>query len=485
MFFFVSSSSSHCATTDVINNLSLLQRGVVQTDDRLIARAVRQMFSLRRKLNKQVLVASLQKIFTSETSTEDQMKRRDGLVQYLDTDLDSSMSDETSTTTSEKVKIVPEVEVLLHILIVVNLLDTKQYATAVKSTDHLLQTLQQLSSRRTCYLLNSKAYFYYVRSHELSGTAMATVRPVLLNALRSAYLKHDNYSQATLINLLLRNYLHDNLYDAAYKLITKTPNVEFKSNGELARYNFYKGKISAIQLDYSDAYDSLMSAIRKAPQTGGKGFRVAANKMAIIVQLLLGEIPEKSVFLQKGMKKALKPYFDLTKQVKFGDLAQFRDVVEQYKNVYTRDRTYTLIQRIRQNVIRAGLKKISLSYSKISFNDICAKLQLDNPEDVEYIVAKAIRDGIIDATINHQGGYIKSRETADVYSTSEPAESFHKRLAYTLQLHNESVKAMRFPADVQKKTKKQLKEADENRKRQDELIDEIQNDEMDEEEGEL
>jgi 26S proteasome regulatory subunit N3 len=30
------------------------------------------------------------------------------------------------------------------------------------------------------------------------------------------------------------------------------------------------------------------------------------------VRLLLGEIPERTVFMQKGMKKALTPYFELT-----------------------------------------------------------------------------------------------------------------------------------------------------------------------------
>ena len=31
---------------------------------------------------------------------------------------------------------------------------------------------------------------------------------------------------------------------------------------------------------------------------------------------------------------------------------------------------------------------ISLSYAKISFSDVAQKLQLDSPEDAEYIVAK-------------------------------------------------------------------------------------------------
>lgn len=42
------------------------------------------------------------------------------------------------------------------------------------------------------------------------------------------------------------------------------------------------------------------------------GFRIQCNKWAILVRLLLGEIPERPVFIQKGMEKALRPYFELT-----------------------------------------------------------------------------------------------------------------------------------------------------------------------------
>lgn len=38
-------------------------------------------------------------------------------------------------------------------------------------------------------------------------------------------------------------------------------------------------------------------------------------------------------------------------------------------------------------------------------------MQLDCEEDAEYIVAKAIRDGVIDATIDHESGSMKSNVT--------------------------------------------------------------------------
>ena len=42
-------------------------------------------------------------------------------------------------------------------------------------------------------------------------------------------------------------------------------------------------------------------------------------------------------------------------------------------------------------MIRAGLRRISLAYSRISLADVASKLGLANVEDTECIVAKAIR----------------------------------------------------------------------------------------------
>ena len=41
-------------------------------------------------------------------------------------------------------------------------------------------------------------------------------------------------------------------------------------------------------------------------------------------------------------------------------------------------------------MIKTGLKRVSLSYSKISLADIAQKLGLDNNEDIELIVAKVL-----------------------------------------------------------------------------------------------
>jgi len=188
----------------------------------------------------------------------------------------------------------------------------------------------------------------------------------------------------------------------------------------------------------------------------------------------MGEIPERSVFRQPGLKQALAPYLQLTLAVRVGDLVTFHNVVNTHANLFRTDKTYTLIQRVHHNVIKTGLRKINLAYTRISFEDICTKLHLDSPDDAEFIVAKAIRDGVINATINHEGRYIQSKENLDVYSTQEPQAAYHKRIKFCLRTHNEAVKAMRFPPDAHKPS---LDTAKERREREQEIAKLVEEDE--------
>ena len=88
------------------------------------------------------------------------------------------------------------------------------------------------------------------------------------------------------------------------------------------------------------------------------------------------------------------PYYKLIQSVLEGSLADFEKLVANYRETFQKDRLYSMILRLNQIVIRIGLRKIYLSYSKISLKDISLKLNI-NEEDVEFIVAKALRDGIL------------------------------------------------------------------------------------------
>jgi 26S proteasome regulatory subunit N3 len=118
----------------------------------------------------------------------------------------------------------------------------------------------------------------------------------------------------------------------------------------------------------------------------------------------------------------------------------FQAALTTHEQAFLADDTYFLILRLRHFVIKTALRTITLAYSRISLRDVCIKLHLDSEEDTEYIVAKAIKDGVIDATIDHAGGYMQSRVARDVYETDEPQKHFNRRVDFCTEVYNESVR---------------------------------------------
>jgi 26S proteasome regulatory subunit N3 len=68
-------------------------------------------------------------------------------------------------------------------------------------------------NRRTLDILAARIYSYLSLAHERSGSGLAPIRSLLLGLHRTAVLRHDEVGAQTLLNLLLRSYLADNLYD--------------------------------------------------------------------------------------------------------------------------------------------------------------------------------------------------------------------------------------------------------------------------------
>jgi hypothetical protein len=156
----------------------------------------------------------------------------------------------------------------------------------------------------------------------LSPTVLtaASSSSLFLAAQRTASLRHDDETQASLINRLLRSYLHYSLYDQADKLISKTNFPTSAPNSQYARYHYYLGRIKAVQLDYTAAHTNLQQAIRRAPAPKlAPGFYQAVHKLFVVVELLMGDIPERSLFRHPVLEKALRGYFDIVK----GELSIF------------------------------------------------------------------------------------------------------------------------------------------------------------------
>lgn len=424
----------------------LLDNGSYSKETRRIARALRLTFLIRRKLTARVIFAFLD--FALVPGSEAHAIVSSFLPKGGEHEMEVDTA--TSAVPSSGKSTLAELEIFCYLIVLLFLIDQKMYNEAKACASASIARLKSLK-KRVADVLASKLYSFYSLSYELTDD-LAEIRGELLTLHRLTTLHHDELGQETLLNLLLRNYLHYNLYDQAEKLRSKAPSFGAHSNQQHCRHLFYVGKIQTIQLEYTDAKESLLQASRKAP-VAARGFRIQCNKWAVIVRLLLGEIPERTIFMQKGMEAALRPYFELTNAVRIGDLELFRGVAEKFSSTFDKDRTHNLIVRLRHNVIRTGLRNISISYSRISLADVAKKLRLDsaNPiADAESIVAKAIHDGAIDATLDHSNGCMLSKETGDIYSTTEPQSAFDSRIAFCLNMHNEAVRALRYPPNSHK-----------------------------------
>lgn len=444
------------AVEDIKEQCRFIRRSVETKEPRFVLRVLRSLPATRRKLTPTVLRTLFRSLYTNDVDKETGQE----LVKFLEV---APELDQTATPSRAKSAspLCPEVDVYLSLLVLIHLLDKNKGEEALQCANMLMAKIDS-HNRRTLDVISSKCYFYYTRCYEILGK-LADCRGALHSRLRTATLRNDFEGQAVLINCLLRNYLHYNLYTQADKLVLKSSFPDQASNNEWARYYYYLGRIKAMQLDYTEAHKHLLQSSRKAPQNSAQGFKQHVSKLSVTVDLLLGNIPERNSFLLPGLKVALAPYLQLAQAVKSGDLVRFGEVVQNFAQQFQADHTYSLIMRLHHNVVKTAVRTISLAYSRITFADIARKLLLDSPEDAEFIVAKAIRDGVIEASLDHENGWMQSKDTSDIYATREPQVAFNQRIEFCLDLHNHSVKAMRFPP---KSYNKDLESAEDRRERE-------------------
>ncbi|KAL8700063.1 MAG: hypothetical protein Q9224_001138 [Gallowayella concinna] len=481
------------AVSDIKANYGLLERAVTHFDARFTLRVLRSISSVRKHLSSDLLAQVITETYSATNPTAKALLAAigkenasfDPMGTTLDIDVDPQ-KDKAKPASATK-DVLPEVDFYLAILVQIHLYDGNNVEFGSKLSTNLVEKLRTLN-RRTLDALSARVYFYYSLFFEKlaplppSPTAsVVSIRQPLLQALRTSVLRKDQDTRATVTTLLLRNYLSTSHISQADLLISHSEFPTAASNNQIARYLYYLGRIRAIQLSYTEAHEHLIGATRKSPSSpSAGGFYQAASKLLVVVELLMGDIPDRAIFRQASLEHAMHPYLSLVQAVRVGKIDGFLSVVQTHNATFRRDGTYTLILRLRQNVIKTGIRMMSLSYAKISLRDICMKLDLDSEESAEYIVAKSIRDGVIEASLDHEHAFMKSKEVGDVYATREPGEAFHERIRACLELHDESVKAMRFPMNQHRL---ELKNAQEARERERELAKEIVEGDMDDDDA--
>ncbi|KAJ7266941.1 PCI domain-containing protein [Mycena haematopus] len=464
-------------------NVVLIERAVATLEPRFAHRTLRTLTALRKRLDDVVLRNAVEEVFVKDTPTKQSLLSwlpeapPPPAVEAMEVDSAAATTPAPAPKPPAGPEPVPEVDMYLRLLMMHHFeASPSTYAQAIDLAHQTVEKMQALN-RRSMDPIAAKIWYALERAYEL-GSELADARPLFLAAQRTASLRHDDETQASLINRLLRSYLHYSLYDQADKLVSKTTFPASAGNPQFARYHYYLGRIKVVQLNYSAAHANLQQAIRRAPAaTIAPGFYQAVHKLFVVVELLMGDIPDRGLFRHPVLEKALTPYFDIVKAVRTGSLSQFQTTLARHAAHFEADRTFTLIVRLRQNVIKTGIRRLSLSYSRISLRDICVKLHLDSEEDAEYIVGKAIRDGVIDGRIVHEKGWMECGGQKGGYGP-EVGEVFERRIGYCLELHNQSVKAMRYPLNAHRK---ELAAAEGAREREKELAKEIQEGDLDDE----
>nr|WRH23619.1 Fructose-1-6-bisphosphatase [Naematelia aurantialba] len=366
--------------------------------------------------------------------------------------------------------LVPEGAVYLRLLLILANLDAGK---SQEAGDFALETTEFITqaNRRTMDQLAAKVYFYLARAYELQGR-LTELQPLLLATRQTASLRKDETLEATVLNLLIRSYLAQHQYEQADRLVARVTFPTNVNQAQSVRYMFYLARLRAVQLNYASASTLLNNSIRRAPKDEvAPGFVQLLHKYLIVVTLLTGVIPDRTIFRKPVLKQALIPYFQIVQAVRVGDVTAFQTAFSTYESTFIADSTHFLILRLRHFVIKTALRSITLAYSRISLADVCVKLHLDSEEDTEYIVAKAIKDGVIDATIDHTGGYMQSRIAKDVYETDAPQIEFNRRVGTCTQLYNETVRAMRYPPNAHRR---ELESAADARERDRELAQLVQ-----------
>lgn len=441
-------------------NVRLIEYAVKQKEPKLLSsRLLRQTQAIRRYLNpfsiekfvEYYLVGNEECLNTVKESLEG-LDRVDGFGKRVEEATDAMETEGGSGKNAEiqndAVKgCLAEAEIYAYLVTCMYLVDVKQWDRVIGLCDVAIGKANQFNIR-TIDSLSARLFSYLSLAAERLGR-LSDIRGPLLQLHRAAVLRHDSIGQETLLILLLRNYLAYNLYSQAEALRAKAQPDVIKSSGQHCRLLYYHGRIQAVLLEYTDAKEALVQAARKAPHSA-RGFRLQVAKWLVVVRLLLGEVPSRSELAAPDLRPKMGPYFDLAKAVGAGDVNEFYKVADKYKVAFQADGLQHVVARLKANVIRSGVRRIATAYSRISLSDVAHKLGLPSVSDAEYIVAKAIRDGGITAVLDHEAGTMTCSSYGDVYSTDEPLNAFHARIAFCLDVHNEAQKAIRHDQKSQK-----------------------------------
>lgn len=249
-----------------------------------------------------------------------------------------------TTERASEIMRLPECQLYIYVLLIMKLIDDGDLNNAKDFGDFVLLRCRGVN-QRTLDHITAKAIYFVSVAYE-KKKLLVDLRPHVFDAYKDFCLHSNQIGQATCMNVIIRSYLQQNLYEQARNFITKTGFPEGVSNNQYARYLYYVGRIKAVQLEYSEAQASLIQSQRKGPEIGATAFRLQVQKLLIVVTLLMGEIPSRSIFDIAEFKKPLYPYFLIVNCVKQGDMDKFKNLLQKYSALFEQDKTLSQVHRL-------------------------------------------------------------------------------------------------------------------------------------------
>lgn len=179
----VSSTPLHAA--EIKANVALIEKGVATNESRHVTKVLRQITSVRKKLGSvaifkdlaasffplesaqrsaiKVVIEQASDAFNHPLASQEVAKLWCGCMQASAL-LPTAMDEDSAAPSVEPKSCLPEVEVYIHLLLVIFLIDKKLYDLATSTSVTLIERILCINSRNLDQIA-AKAYFYYSRRH--------------------------------------------------------------------------------------------------------------------------------------------------------------------------------------------------------------------------------------------------------------------------------------------------------------------------------
>lgn len=276
----------------------------------------------------------------------------------------------------------------------------------------------------------------------------------LMAGFQTSNLRHDKVTAGTLYNAILRTNILFGRIEAASRFVACSPS-SFSSDLEASGCSSYPKSCYYVALirahfgHYHEAANLLADAFRKCPPSastntqgqGLRGFLVSLTRLNVVVQLLIGVVPELTTFTASTIHA---PYFSLARSIRLGDLSAYQATLNKYAAVFERHGTSHLVSRLHTNVLNAAIRRIQTVYKSIPLSAVATILLLPSAEQASAVLTRAMHEGVCFGTITPEGIYIPSNNSTD-YTGDVAQTTLHMLTLVANNLGGSCARAMRFP----------------------------------------